>query len=167
MIFIQAFKTNAMTSDFLSSISPGWVVMFQDSHHTVFTFLSWFDLLGVVQAFCISILKIFKSLPNLHRVTQISQASKIIWKVLQVILWAFIQIWWNIVSRICFWRNLSAGLLRWSSLHTKEDQMRSEFRLVWLENSQMLKKSKIWPSGHRGSTIGLVLRPSTACTDLP
>ena len=31
-MFIQAFTTNWMTSDFLSSISPGWVVMFLDSH---------------------------------------------------------------------------------------------------------------------------------------
>ena len=31
---------------------------FQDSHPTVFTFRSWFDLLDVVQAFWISILKI-------------------------------------------------------------------------------------------------------------
>ena len=28
-------------------------------------------------------------------------------KVLQVIQWAFVLILWNIVSRICFWRNLS------------------------------------------------------------
>ena len=59
-----------------------------------------------------------------------------IWKVHQVIHWAFIQIWWNIVSRICFWRNLSIGLLLWSSLQTTEKgQMRSEFRIVGLENS--------------------------------
>ena len=42
-MFIQA---NAMTSDFLSSISPGWVLMFLKSHRMVFTFLSWLDLLG-------------------------------------------------------------------------------------------------------------------------
>ena len=29
---------------------------------------------------------------------QISQATKDIWKVLQVILWAFIQIWWNMIQ---------------------------------------------------------------------
>ena len=33
-------KTNAMTSDFLSSISPGLVVIFLDSHLMLFTFLS-------------------------------------------------------------------------------------------------------------------------------
>ena len=32
--------TNAMTSDFLSSISPGLVVMFLNSHLMLFTFLS-------------------------------------------------------------------------------------------------------------------------------
>ena len=45
--------------------------------------------------------------------------EKKIWKVLQVILWAFVQISWNIVPRIYFRMNLSPGLLRWSSLQTK------------------------------------------------
>ena len=48
----------------ISSISPGWEAMFLDSHWTVITFCSLLDLLGVVLAFCISILKIFKSLQN-------------------------------------------------------------------------------------------------------
>ena len=69
MTFIPAFTTNAMTSDFLSLISHGWVVTFQDSHRTVFTFHNWLDLLGVVLAFWISILKISKLLQNCwHRV---------------------------------------------------------------------------------------------------
>ena len=64
-MFIQGLTTkNAMTSDFLSSISPGWVVMFLDSHRMVLTFFSWLDLLEVALAFRISILKIFKLLPN-------------------------------------------------------------------------------------------------------
>ena len=62
--FIQAFTTNAMTSDFLLLISHGWVVTFNDSHRTVFIFRSWFDLLGVVLAFWISILKISKLLQS-------------------------------------------------------------------------------------------------------
>ena len=60
---------------------------------------------------------------------------KNIWKVLPVILWAFIKIGWTIVSRICLWRNLSPGLLRRYSLQTKEGQRCSEFRLVGLKNS--------------------------------
>ena len=56
--------------------------------------------------------RLFKKISSNHFQTtdtglQISQASKNIWKVLQVILWAFYLILWNIVSRICFWRNLS------------------------------------------------------------
>ena len=39
-IFTPACTTNAMTLDFLLLISPDWVVMFLDSHHTVFTFRS-------------------------------------------------------------------------------------------------------------------------------
>ena len=86
---------------------------------SVFTFLSWLDLLGAVLAFWISILKIFKSLPHYwHMVIDITSFEKNIWKVLQVILGAFIQIWWNIVSRISFWRNPSPGLLLWSSQQT-------------------------------------------------
>ena len=56
---------------------PGWVVMFLDSHRTVFTFLSWLDLLGVALAFWISILKIFKLLPNYwHCATDITSFEK-------------------------------------------------------------------------------------------
>ena len=51
--------------------------MFLDSHRMVFTFLSLLDLLGVALAFRISILKIFKLLPNyLHRVTDITVCEK-------------------------------------------------------------------------------------------
>ena len=51
--------------------------MFLDSHHTEFIFRSKFDLLDVVLAFLISILKIFKSLQNLwHRVTDITSFGK-------------------------------------------------------------------------------------------
>ena len=72
-----AFTTNAMTSDFLSWISHGWVVTFQDSHLTVFTFRSWLDLLGVVLAVFISILKISKLLKNCwHRVIDITSSEK-------------------------------------------------------------------------------------------
>ena len=64
-MFIPAFT---FTSDFLSSISPGWVVIFLVSYRPMFTILSWLDL----QAFNISILKIFKLIQNyLHRTTDI------------------------------------------------------------------------------------------------
>ena len=64
VMFIPEFTTNAMTSDFLSSISPGWVVVLLYSYRMVFTFLSWLNLLDVATAFRISILKIFKLLSN-------------------------------------------------------------------------------------------------------
>ena len=67
----------AMTSEFLSSITLGWVVMFLDSYRTVFIFLSWLDLLGVALAFLISILKIFKLLPIYrHRITEMTSFEK-------------------------------------------------------------------------------------------
>ena len=75
--FIPAFTTNAMTLDFLSLISHGWVVRSLDSHRTVFTFRSWLDLLGVVLAFWISILKTSKLLQNCwHRVIDITNFER-------------------------------------------------------------------------------------------
>ena len=51
--------------------------MFPDSHRTVLTLLSWLNVLGVVLAFWISILKIFKYLPNYwHRVTDIANFER-------------------------------------------------------------------------------------------
>ena len=55
----------------------GWVVTFQDSHRTVFSFRSWLDLLGDVLAFWISILKISKLLQNCwQRVIDITSFEK-------------------------------------------------------------------------------------------
>ena len=66
-----------VTSDILLLISHGWVATFPDSHRTVFTFRSWLDLLDVVLAFWISILKIYKLLKNcLHRITDITSFEK-------------------------------------------------------------------------------------------
>ena len=56
---------------------PGWVVMFLDFHRTVFVFRIWFDLLDVVLAVFISILKFFRSLQNCwHNVTDITSFGK-------------------------------------------------------------------------------------------
>ena len=45
--------------------------------------------------------------------------------------------------------SLNICLLRWSSLQTKEGQMRSEFRLDGLENSQTPSTSEVLASDHR------------------
>ena len=51
--------------------------MFLDSHRMVFTILSLLDLLGVALAFRISILKIFRLLPNyLNRASDITSFEK-------------------------------------------------------------------------------------------
>ena len=50
------------------------------------------------------------------------------------------------VERIYLKRNHSQGLLRRSSLQTKVDQRRNEFRL---ENSETSSTSSIWPRDHR------------------
>ena len=147
--FIPAFTTNAMTSDFLSLISHCWVVTFQDSHRTVFTFRNWLDLLGFVLAFWISILKISKLLQNCwHRVIN----SKSFEKHLESSLDHTLNFCRNLVifrsKNICQKESLT-GLLRWSSLQTKEGQRHSEFLLVGFENSQTPSTTTVWPSDHR------------------
>ena len=115
-----AFTTNAITLNFLSSISPGLAVIFIRLPSYGVCIFSWSDLPGVVLAFWIFILNIFKSLQNYrHRVTDITSFEKKMKSSLCHTL-GFIQIWWNIIRRICFWRNFSSGLLWWSSLQTKE-----------------------------------------------
>ena len=117
--------------------SSGWVVMLLDSHGTVFTFRGWFDLLGIVPAVWISILKIFKSLRNYwHSVTYVTSFDKHL-EVLRSGLFSYSL---KPHSRIYFWRNPSPGLLRLSSLETNDGQMRSVFRLVGLENTRVIQK---------------------------
>ena len=116
--------------DFLLLISHGWAVTFPGSHRTVFTFRSWLDLLGVVLAFWISILKISKLLQNyLHRVTDITNFEK----HLESSLDQTPNYCRNLVifrSKNMCQKNLSPGLLLWSSLQNQEGQRHAEFHLV-------------------------------------
>ena len=75
-VHVSAFTTNAITSDFLSSISPGWVVMFLDSNRTVFTFCSWLDMLGVALAFGFSFYKSSNYFQSSNTWLYISQSAK-------------------------------------------------------------------------------------------
>ena len=70
-------------------------------------------------------------------------------EVRQVILGTSVQIWYHIVSGICFKRNHSAGLLRWSNLQTNEGQRHGAFHLVGLENCYTASTSTVWSSEHR------------------
>ena len=171
--------TNAMTSDFLSLISNGWVLTFQDSHRTVLTFRSWLDLLGVVLAFWISTLKFSKLLQSYwHRVIDITSFEKRLecsldhtlnfsclqgsvgvhrgvlllvpqWQCISsFVFYISVEIWWYFFPRIFVKRNLSPGLLRWSSLQTKEGQRHNDFHLVGFENSQT-PSTTVLPSDHR------------------
>ena len=145
MTFIQALTINAITSEFLSSISPGWVVMFLDSHHTVFTFLSWLDLLGVVLAFWISILKIFKSLQNYwHMLTDTTSFEKHVER--------------SSGHTLSFYQNFVK--CRFSNIFLKEFPTRyfvsSGSKIV-----QRLRRRKYDPVIIE-MTIGLILCPSTA-----
>ena len=95
-----------------------------DSHRTMFTFLSWLDLLGVILVF--GNWDFHSKTSNHFQTTylglQVSQSSK---KKLEkssghTLSFYPNQIWWNIVSRIYFWRKLLPGLLhlRGPSLQT-------------------------------------------------
>ena len=72
---------------------------------------------------------------------------------------SFYLIWWHIVSRIYFWRNLLPGILRWSSLQTKESKRLSEFRLVGLKNRRLRRRKH--DQVIIGRTIGFVIGAST------
>ena len=69
---------------------------------------------------------ILKSIQNFWHTD--STSFRNLWVDLYVILAASIQIYNYIVSRICFNRNHSSGLLRWSNLQTKEGQRDIEFQ---------------------------------------
>ena len=141
-MLIPAFTTHAMTSDFLSSISPGWVVMFLDTHRMVFTYHSWLDVLCVVLAFRISILKSSNNFQTTNTGLKISQASKNIRRVLQVILWVFCE--------ITFQEYVSEGISHpvfYGDLVYK--LRRVKFEANGLLVSQTPSTSKIWPGDHR------------------
>ena len=74
-MFIPAFTTDVMTSDFLSSIFPGWVVMFLDLNRTAFSFLGKIYLLGVALAFLFPFLTSSHYFQTTDTGLQISQAS--------------------------------------------------------------------------------------------
>ena len=59
---IKVIGSDIHTSVYDKRDDFGWARTFPDSHRTVFTFRSWLDLLGVVLAFWISILKVSKLL---------------------------------------------------------------------------------------------------------
>ena len=116
---------------------------------TEFIFRSLYELLDVVLAFLISILKIFKSLQNVwHRVTDITSFEK----RLESSSGHTLNFCLNLVqyrSGLWFTWNRSPGLLLWSCLQTQEGQRRSEFHLVGLENNEMPATSSVWPNDHR------------------
>ena len=112
-----------------------------DSHRMVFTFLSWLDWLGVARASWISILKNFRLLHNYgHRITDIisfvihleSPSGHSLSFYLHLVKYRFTNMFPR-ESHPVFYGDLVA----------KKDQMRKEFRLVGLENSQTPSMSKV------------------------
>ena len=101
------------------------------------------------KAFSKSMKQVYKFEFHYMACSRILQASENVWKVLKVILWTSVQIWCNIVLRICIQRNHSPGLLRWSCLQTEEGQRWNEFYLIGLENSETPSTSSVWPNDHR------------------
>ena len=159
-MFIPAFTTNVMTSDFLSSIYPGWVVMILDSHRMVVTFLSWLNLLGVALAFLIFILKIFKLLPNyLHRVTDIESFEK----HLESSSGHTLSFYLNFVKYRSKNMFLKKSLTRSSTVIYKLRRVKCEANFV-SSGSKIVKRTRCrkYDRVITERTIGLVLGPSTA-----
>ena len=159
---IPAFMTNAMTSDFLSSISPGWVVMFIDSRSMVFTFLSWLDLLGVALAFQISISQNLQITSKL--LTQGYRYHK-----LRKTFGKFFRSYSDLLSKfgdISFQENVSEGIFHpvfYGHLVYKLRRVKCEANFV-SSGSKIVKllRCRKYDPVIIERTIGLVLGPSTA-----
>ena len=87
-------------------MSPGWVLMLLGLHITVFSFRIWLDFLCVVVAFWISVLISSNHFKTIDIWLQIPKASKNIWKVLQVILWAFVQMKYCFKNMYAIWNGV-------------------------------------------------------------
>ena len=108
-----------MILDFLSLISQGRVVMSLDSHRTVFIYRNWFDLIDVV----LTILFSFLNLQITSKLLSLGYRYHKLRKYWGSALghtrnFNLSKFWYYIVSRICFKRIQSPGLLRWSYLQT-------------------------------------------------
>ena len=112
VVFILAFTTNATTFQLLGVYISQLVIVAR-------------CCTSIIDFYCKNLQITSKLLTQGYRYHK----HRIIWKALYINLKAFIRIEWNIVSRICFGRNLS-GLLRRSSLQTNEGKMLYELRLV-------------------------------------
>ena len=152
-----------MTSDFLLLISHGWAVTFPDSHRTVFTFRSWLDLLGVVLAFWISILKISKLLQNCwHRVIDIT-------KKLRKTFGKFFRSYSELLSKfgdISFQEYLSKGISHpvfYGDLVYKLRRVKDTPNFI-SSGSKIVKRlrRRQYDPVIIERTIGIVLRPFTA-----
>ena len=157
-MFIPAFTTNAMTSDFILSIFP-WL---SDDVHRLpsFTFLSWLDLLGVALAVRISVIKVFNLLPNYkRRVTEITSFGKHSESSSGHTLTCFL----NLVKYR--FKNVTEGISHpvfYGDLFYKLRRVRCEANFVSSGSKivKRLRRRKYDPVTQR--TIGLLLGPSTA-----
>ena len=138
------------------------MVTFQDSHRTVFTFRSWLDLLGVVLAFWISILKISKLLQNCwHRVIDITSFEKTFGK--------FFRSYSELLSKfgdISFQEYLSKGISHpvfYGDLVYKLRRVKDTPNFI-SSGSKIVKplRRRQYDPVIIERTIGLVLGPSTA-----
>ena len=90
---------------------------------------------------------------------------------LRKIFWMFfgsysvVQIWWNIVSRICFWRNVSDDHLRWSSLQTKEVKCTANVVSSGSKIVKRIRRRKYYTVIIEW-TIALVIAPLQPCINL-
>ena len=114
--------------------------MFLDPNRTVFIFRSWLDLNQHFFYFHLKHLHItLKHLTRGHRYHNLR-------KTFGKFSGHSLSFWWSIVSRTCFWRNFSSGLIRWFILQTKEDIGATNFVSSC---SKLVRPSKVWISDRR------------------
>ena len=130
--------------------------MFLDSHHTVLTFRSQFDLLDVVLAFLFPFLKSSNHLKTIDTGLQISQASENVWKVVRLL---------SKFGAISFQEYVSKGTTHqvfYGDLVYKLRRVKGEANFISPGSNIVKRLRRQYDPAIIDRTIGLVLGPFTA-----
>ena len=130
--------------------SPGWVVMFLDSYHTIFTFRSEFDLLDVVLAF------FYFHSKNLQ-ITSRLLTHEYRFHKLRKTFGKFFRSYSKLLSKFCaisFQEYVSKGITHpvfYGDLVYKLRRVKRQKNFISSaqKNSEMLLTSSVWPGDHR------------------
>ena len=161
MTIISEFTTNAMTSDFLIVNFP-WLSGDVPRNPSYGIYI--LQLVRFARC-CTSVFDYHsnksKLLQNCWQRDKDITSFGNIGKVLYIILRTSVDIWWYLVPRICVKRNISPGLLRWSSLSIGGSKTQHNFISSGSIIVKPLRRRQYDPLVI-DKTIGLVLGLSTA-----